>query len=134
MLDANGKLVNVDVRPSRYPTRDVHPSKLQELAYSVIKELYPVDIILEEFIVPGSQMRLDFFMPNRKMIVEANGDQHYENTPFFHGGIHSGKYAGSKIRDRAKHEWAESNGFRLIEIYTSDTADDIKQKCSRRKA
>src|SRR5688572_5099740 len=114
MFDIDGNLVNVDVRESRHPLKAMSKSTLQGAAGQKLKEKYPLESILEEFPIPGSRMSVDFFIPKKKLIVECDGIQHKEFTPFFHGDIMASKaFANQKSRDRIKDQWAEMNGFRL---------------------
>ncbi len=126
MFDIYGDLVNVDVRESRYPIKAKSRSSLQGLTASKLREEYPMDIILEDFTVPGSQLSVDFFLPKRRMVVEVQGRQHDEHVPFFHGDkTKPNKFAGQISKDRQKQEWAETNGYSFIEIRTQEELENL---------
>lgn len=126
MFDLNGKFVSVDVRPSSYPIRGVSKSKLQGLTAEKLQELYPLEPLLEEFNVPGSKMTVDFFLPKMGLIVEVDGIQHDQHSPFFHGDRRvSKKYAGQIYRDNQKEVWAENNGFRIVRVKTEKDLEEL---------
>lgn len=117
MFDVDGNLVNVDVRESKYPIRSNSRSSIQGQVAEELVSMFPHEPILEEFQIPGSRMSVDFFMPKMRMVVEVDGEQHFEFISFFHGDRKTDtKFAGQISRDRKKEEWCEINKFRLIRI------------------
>lgn len=126
MTDIHGNLVNVDVRESSYPIRGLSKSRLQQELGLYLRENFPVEGILEEFTVPGSRMKLDFFIPDRKLAFEVNGAQHDEYTPVFHGQPGEMKFAKQKGRDIKKRQWCIDNGFELVEVYSEEDFDKCK--------
>lgn len=81
-----------------------------------LKEKYSLDIIVEEFPLPGLKPKLyaDFFLPNRNIIYEIDGRQHYEYVPFFHKNKLA--FAKAKARDKRKEDWCYQNDITLIRI------------------
>jgi len=129
ILDINNNLVVVDVKQTSYPLKSKSRSNIQGLVGLMLKTLFPRDVILEEFTVPGSRLSVDFFIPNRDLVIEVQGDQHFEHNEFFHGDRKlSTKYGGQQIRDRQKAEWCVNNDFTLVEILEKDTENDIRTK------
>lgn len=117
MFDINEELVNVDVKPSTYPIKGISKSKLQTVVAEILTEKFPREPILEEFIIPGSRMSVDFFLPLKQIVVEIDGRQHQEFTPFFHGDkATSNKFANQIKNDRQKTYWCEINKYKLIRI------------------
>jgi hypothetical protein len=105
-------------------------SKYHKAAKVLLRELYPLDRILEEVPLPGvvAQKTLfaDFYLPLRQLLIEVQGEQHYKFTPVFHGTT-SGYMAALK-RDQAKREWCALNHLRLVELpYNEDTATWTKR-------
>jgi len=126
MFDINGDFVNVDVRPSSYPVKGISKSKLQGEIGQKLQNDYPREIVLEEFIIPGSRMAFDFFLPRKKIVIECDGSQHFEFSPFFHGDREtSHKFAKQIGRDRAKEEWAEINNIKVIRISSKEEMEKI---------
>ncbi len=127
IFDINGNQVSVDVRPSRWPRRNVSKSKLQSQVGEILDEHYPNDVVLEEFTVPGSRMSVDFFLPHKKMVIEVQGEAHDQFVPHFHGSkLNSQKFAGQIKRDITKQFWAENNGFSFIEIRNLEDTECLK--------
>ena len=90
----------------------------------ILKKLYPYDNTFEEItIYPG--LIVDFILPLRRLIVECQGSQHYEMTPFFHGNYI--KFNGQKARDIAKVDWAKMNNFTLVAL-DDKNRDDWEQQ------
>lgn len=121
VLDLRGKEIVVNITPSKYPVKGSGSrSKLQgECGLRLVRE-FPYEVILEEFPIPGTRMKLDFFLPNKSIAIEIDGTQHDEFNSFFHGEkTTSTKFFGQVSRDVKKHEWCEINDFDLIRIKES---------------
>lgn len=117
MFDINGDMVTADVRPSKYPVRVKSRSKLQQKTGEFLQEKYPFYVILEDYFIPSSQLSVDFFIPNIKLVVEVQSNLHDTHVPMFHGDQKTSKgYAGQIKRDSRKAWWAEANGYRMVEI------------------
>jgi hypothetical protein len=116
ILDINGKLINVDLRESNHPPRENCRSLIQKKVQLILLDLFPFDLILEEFTIPGSRLSLDFLVPKRKIAIEVQGEQHDKYNSFFHGEKTSLKFGKQIKRDVQKQEWAQMNDFSLIEI------------------
>jgi very-short-patch-repair endonuclease len=126
MFDIHGDLVNVDVRASSYPVKFKSKSSLQGQVGKWLEEHFLRKTVLEEFSVPGTRFHVDYFLPEVGLIVEINGDQHYKHVAHFHGSKEtSKKFAKQLGRDRKVIEWAEMNGFDLIEIRTIEDLEQI---------
>lgn len=126
LFDINGDLVQVDVRGSKHPIRGKSKSKLQGITGKKLEELYPYDEVLEEFTIPGSQLRCDFFLPKRKLVVEVGSDLHQEFTPFFHGDkTTSTKFSRQVGRDMQKHSWCEINEFKLVDVLSEEDLEKL---------
>jgi hypothetical protein len=125
LLDINQNVVNVDVRSSTYPIRPVSKSKLQGEVGEYLQEKFPRENILEEFTIPNSQLKCDFFLPNKGIVIEVQSDLHIKYVPHFHGPRANKGYAKQKSNDRLKAEWCEINGFNLIEIFSLEDLQKI---------
>lgn len=94
-------------------------SEYHKTAREILSKLYPFDQILEEVHLPGTQLYADFFIPKQMLVVEVQGEQHTNFTPFFHKDKQS--FGKAKQRDKVKLEWCEINNIRLVELsYTED--------------
>jgi len=107
-------------------------SDAQYRAKLFLKEFWEQDSVFEEFVIPGSRLRVDFINFTKKIAVEVSGRQHEEFNKFFHknriGFIKSVK------RDFQKIKWLEINDIKLIEIYDHETFNlnkkEIEEKFS----
>ena len=125
MFDINDNLVPVDVRQESYPIKSKSRSKTQGLVAKLLVEKYAHTPILEDFTIPGSRLSVDFFLPKKWIAIEIQGVQHQEHNSFFHGPKEHNKFAKQKVNDRQKAEWAETNGFKFVEIETTKE-DEVK--------
>src|SRR5690606_15655271 len=82
-----GREIAIDLRPSKWPrrTKEKCKSNFQWSVGQIIDRVFPGQIVLEEFYVPGEKLRIDFFLPRLKLAVEVMGEQHYVYNSFFHG-------------------------------------------------
>jgi hypothetical protein len=68
----------------------------------------------------------DFYLPEYNMLIEYQGRQHYEFSPFFHGT--QANFDLCIERDKIKRDWAITNGFTFVEIpYTDDLEQRLNQ-------
>jgi hypothetical protein len=115
----SAKLVKIQSHKYRIDWNCPSASKFQFQIKQFLKPFWQFNIVLEEFRVPGSLLRCDLVNVDRKLIVEASGDQHKSFNKFFHNNSRV-NYLNQIKKDFAKQEWAERNKFTFIEIYESD--------------
>ena len=108
-------------------------SSLHLKAKDLLDNLFPYDRILEEVSLPGSKtdrrgstLRADFFIPNRRMVVEVHGEQHHKFNRFFHKNKLS--FYRAKARDADKKEWCQINDIRLVEFNHNEDINDWRRK------
>lgn len=89
-------------------------SNFQSDVRQQIRKMYPLDNIFEEVYIKGERFFLDFFLPNRSIVIECNGRQHYEHVKFFHKTVKD--FNKQKDVDDRKRQWCNLNNFKLIEI------------------
>lgn len=63
-------------------------------------------------------MPYDFEIPNKKVIIEVQGNQHSSYTPYFHGSMENYEY--QLWKDAYKKQFAEEKGYKVIELWYSD--------------
>jgi hypothetical protein len=120
-LDLKGRAHSIDIRPSAWPRKDKESARshFQWLVGEVLSELYPTEIILEEFPCLGEHLYVDFFLPRKKLVVEAQGQQHDTFNPFYH--TDKATFLAQRARDERKAEWCATNKLHLVTIqYTLD--------------
>jgi len=123
--DTRGREHSIDIRPSRWQRKAVGEGrgKFQSLVGDILAELYPNDVICEEFPCSGDNLALDFFLPRKNIAVEVQGRQHHEFVAFFHGDKEG--FTRQRGRDSRKSEWCDINGIRLIKIDTGEERENI---------
>lgn len=70
----------------------------------------------------GRCLRFDFCIPELKIIIELDGEQHFKYIPFFHKNYQT--FEDRKKRDQLKERMAITNGFYMIRIKQTDVWND----------
>jgi hypothetical protein len=87
---------------------------------------FPLDVVVEELGLPGSgSLRVDFFLPRRRLVIEIHGRQHAEFVAHFHGDRFG--FADSLARDAAKRKWCRLNGLALAELEEGGGDDEWRR-------
>lgn len=95
-------------------SKDQNKSSLHVRARLLLKAEFPFEAILEEVPVPGESLYLDFFVPNKRLVIETNGKQHYEFNSLYHRT--RGDFLDGLKRDRRKREWCLFNELIIVEL------------------
>ena len=67
----------------------------------------------------------DFYIPDQNILIEYQGQQHYEPVDYFGGGS---KFKLQQKHDKLKSDYAKDHGYNLIAVpYTYDTLSKIKK-------
>jgi len=99
-------------------------SKLHSSAVKLIREKYPLIPIYEEMpvILEGKQKAFfDIWLPTLNMVVEVNGQQHYEFSSLYHK--FKWELSKQKAQDRKKIEWCELNDISLAILKYDNTEE-----------
>jgi len=71
------------------------------------------------------KLRFDFYLPEKDIFIEFDGEQHYKPIDRF-GGQEG--FNETLKRDNAKNEWCEENNKQLIRIkYDENVVDKLNQ-------
>lgn len=82
---------------------------------SLLKELFPLDTILEEVVLPGSfGLTVDFFVPIRRLGVEVQGEQHFKFIKHYHTDQFG--FAAAIQRDKNKVRWFTLNSLNFVAL------------------
>ena len=65
----------------------------------------------------GRQLSYDFYLPSNNLLIEYQGIQHSEPVKYFGG---EEQFVIQQETDRRKREYAENNGYKLLEIWYFD--------------
>ena len=119
--------------PSSKQSKTQNRSKLHTKAKDLLKSVFPYDRILEEVTLVGTNsgtrkgtLRADFFIPNRNLIVEVHGEQHFKFNGFFFKDKLS--FFRAKARDRDKKEWCRINDIEIVEFNYDEEIDEWRTK------
>jgi len=104
-----------------------------ERARKLLKELFPFSSICEEVPLIGvgkEKLFIDFFIPQKRLVVEVQGQQHYHFNHFFF----SSKQAFGKAlnRDRTKVEWCKINNFDFVELPDNEKDKEWEMRIKNR--
>ncbi len=119
---AKGRSANNIVRPC---------SNLHKKARILLQEIYPLELILEEVLIPitnSVNLYLDFYIPSLKLSIEVNGKQHYFYTPYFHKSKLN--FLKAKVKDKQKVEFCKLNNITLIHLKYNEDINEWKRKIS----
>ncbi len=112
-------------------------SALHNKVRHFLRELFPYDIIIEEVELIGSRdwkkkrpLIADFYIPNRNLIVEAHGEQHYTYSSFFYKSKLD--FLKSQKRDADKIRWCNQNNINIIVLKHSDKEEIWRQQIESR--
>ena len=95
-------------------------SRLSDEVRALIVEAFPHYKLWAEYYVNYNNIKLyfDFYLPELKIIFEAQGRQHDHFVEHFHRDAHN--FQMYRKRDRFKKEWAYENGVVVVEIRNED--------------
>ena len=83
--------------------------------------------------VGGGKLSYDFYLPNKNILIEYNGIQHYKPIEYFGG---EKQLTIQQEHDKRKREYAKKHKIRLIEISYLDfnNIEKILKKCLSEKS
>ena len=129
----DGKLYSWNPEATQAIAQDEYQSSFHKKAKELLDNIFPYDRILEEVSLPGSKtdrrktiLRADLFIPNRDLMVEVHGEQHYKFNTFFYKNKLS--FYKAKIRDVDKAEWCVINNIRLVIFNYNEDIDEWRRK------
>lgn len=130
LLDIRGRERKISPSKYRIEWGKERASVPQYRTKQFLKEFWLGDIVCEEFIIPGSRLRIDLINFSKMIAVEVSGRQHESFSKFFHktriGFIKSIK------RDFQKIKWLEINNIKLVEIYDYETLGLNKKEIEKK--
>ena len=122
--------------PASKQSKTTNRSNLHNKAKELLKQVFPYDRILEEVALAGTNsgihcarrgtLRADLFIPNRGLIIEVHGEQHFEFNGFFFKNKLS--FYRAKARDKDKKEWCRINDIEIVEFNYDEDIDEWRKK------
>lgn len=118
ILNIYGRETNANI--NRYLINwDRSVSGPQFATKNFLKPYWSHHIVLEEFRIPSSRLRVDLLCIDLKIAIEVSPTStHSTYNPFFHGSMAG--YRSSIKRDLIKQQWCEKNAFKFVEITDQD--------------
>lgn len=110
------------------PRNNIDWNKKVSLPQLIVKEfLYPFwkrDIVEEEFVIPGSKLRIDLLNFSKKIAIEVSPNSYHSK---YNNWLHKSRigFADKVQKDEQKRLWCEENGIRLIEL-TDEEIDNLE--------
>jgi hypothetical protein len=101
---------------SRYTNLEFHKNEIK--LTKILESYYGASDVVTSFhpLWAVTQRRVlyefDIYIKSKKLLIEYNGIQHYEFTPFFHKFQRN--FIKQQRRDKDKAQLAKDNGFKLI--------------------
>ncbi len=125
------KVIGLDGKEYNWKPSSSHGKRsgLHERAKAVLTSLFPHDNIIEEVSLIGTgkpPLRADLYLPNRNLIVEAHGEQHFSFVKHFHSS--KADFLRSKARDLKKIEWCEINEIKIISFNFDESEEEWEAK------
>lgn len=113
----NGKIVSVVAKNNIDWNKII--SKPQFLVKKFLESFWKNDSVVEEFHIPGSRMRIDFFNFSKRIAIEVNPDNYHVNYNNF---LHKNKlnFLEKVKSDEKKRIWCQSNDIKFAELYDED--------------
>jgi len=126
-------LDNDEVRwsPGSRKEKKYKPSKLQQKAIDVIKEILGGTPILQEVTIPitlRKKLRLDIYLPRHNIAFEIQGAQHGKRIPHFQTRQQHNKQVAN---DECKKEWCNLNGISLLYFNHDETIEQWMIKLTK---
>ncbi len=119
LYSLSGRLINKNVNKRIIDWDGKSRSILQRTVKEILREIWGIDIVYEEFPVFGSRYSLDFYNASKCIALEVQGKQHTQYNKFFHGK-NPLNFGEQLKRDDKKRHFCEINDIRLIEIFEED--------------
>jgi len=116
-VGTNGRVYNINITPYLIDwSRKV--SAPQFKVKSFLKKYWGAKVVLEEFTIPGTRMRVDLMNVTNKVAVEVSPKSSHSFNQFFHKN--RANFQGAMKREVDKVKWLEANGYVLVEVFDED--------------
>lgn len=107
-------LINVDVFDYKLDFDNIKGSKPEIKVKKFLKPYWIRDLVLEEFFIPGSRLRVDIININKKIAIEISPAGTHSFNKFFHKNIIG--FAERLKKEMNKETWCIKNGLKYVEL------------------
>lgn len=111
--------VNVNITPYLIDW-DHKVSSPQKMVSDFLRPYWKTHVVLSEFRIPRSLLRVDILNLSIKCAVEVSPKGSHSYNPFFHKS--KANFGAAMKREIGKADWLEKNGFKLVEVFDEDFA------------
>ena len=125
-------------RFTKYNRQREDCSLLHLRARKILYDLFPFDIIYEEVVLPGIYTEIniksliaDFYIHRPRLMIEVQGEQHYNFNRFFYGN--KLEYFRARKLDTLKKKWCQINNITLIELPYNETDEQWRKKICQKE-
>jgi hypothetical protein len=119
------QLVNVNIFEYKLDFDDITGSKPEIAVKTFLKKYWSKDLVLSEFRIPSSLLRIDILSVTKKIIIEVSPKSTHSFNLFMHKNL--AVFAGRLQKEIQKEEWASRNGFVYIELGDDELKNLSKQ-------
>jgi hypothetical protein len=109
-------------------------SSYHKIARNLLHTISPLLTILEEVPLLGAHketLYVDFFLPQIRLMIEVQGEQHYSFSPMFHKN--KKMFLNSLKRDQCKRDWCDLNEITLVELSYKEDLSEWRRKILNRE-
>lgn len=119
------KIVNVNIFEYKLDFDNIIGSRPEIKVKTFLKPYWSGDLVLQEFIIPGSRLRIDIVNINKMIVVEVSPASTHSFNKFFHKNV--AVFAGRLKKEIFKQEWCINNGFNYVELGDEELANLTKK-------
>lgn len=102
-------------------------SKGERMVQSILDELretYEIQKTFEDLTSRHQKLPFDFYLPERNLLIEYDGVQHFKEVKYFGG---SKKLSSQQRRDKLKNEYAKDKNIKLLRIPYTYKEEQVKK-------
>jgi hypothetical protein len=119
------KIANVNIFNYKLDFNDITGSKPEVAVKTFLKPFWSKDLVLDEFVIPGSRLRVDILNISKKVAIEVSPASTHSFNKFFHGNI--AVFAQRLKKEISKEQWCIKHGFQYIELGDEELANLTKK-------
>lgn len=82
--------------------------------------------------VSGCALEMDIYLPQQRLVIEIQGQQHFNFVPHFHGEYE--RFQAQQERDKLKRQLLKQRGLRLIEVTSESDLQYVIDALERRSS